>query len=105
MEFTLYDAAGHRRSPATMPGFHQGRSPRNRGLRCPADPPTIEEIIAVMRAAGQSTDGARIDEAIAQQVAEEADGLLSIGAHTNLCPAKQPYHGALPTRRGGVELE
>jgi integrase len=60
MECVLYDAAGQRRSPATMPGFHQGRSPRNKGLRYPADPPTIEEIIAVMRAAGRSTDGARL---------------------------------------------
>ncbi len=60
MESVLYDAAGHRRSPATMPGFHQGRSPRNKGLRYPADPPNIEEIIAVMRAAGDSTDGARL---------------------------------------------
>ncbi|MCW3064174.1 MAG: hypothetical protein JWN32_1346 [Solirubrobacterales bacterium] len=33
MESVLYDAACHRRSPATMPGFHQGRSPRNKGLR------------------------------------------------------------------------
>jgi site-specific recombinase XerD len=60
MESVLYDAAGHRRSPATMPGYHQGRSPRNKGLRYPADPPTIEEIVAVMRAAGESTDGARL---------------------------------------------
>ena len=48
----LYDAAGHRRSPVTMPGFHEGRVPRNKGRRYPADPPTVEEIIAVMRAAG-----------------------------------------------------
>jgi len=60
MESVLYDAAGHRRSPATLPGFHQGRSPRNNGLRYPADPPTIEEIVAVMRAAGNSADGARL---------------------------------------------
>ena len=60
MESVLFDAAGHRRSPATMPGFHQGRSPRNKGLRYPADPPTIEEIIAVMRAAGDSADGVRL---------------------------------------------
>jgi hypothetical protein len=33
------DAAGHRRSPATMPGYHQGRPPRNKGMRYPADPP------------------------------------------------------------------
>jgi hypothetical protein len=32
MESVLLDAAGHRRSPATMPGYHQGRPPRNKGL-------------------------------------------------------------------------
>jgi site-specific recombinase XerD len=47
----LLDRAGRRRSPATMPGFHAGRPPRNMGLRYPADPPTVEEIVAVMRAA------------------------------------------------------
>ena len=49
LESVLLDAAGHRRSPATMPGYHHGRAPRNKGLRYPADPPTIEEIVAVMR--------------------------------------------------------
>jgi hypothetical protein len=58
MESVLLDAAGHRRSPATMPCYHQGRTPRNKGLRYPADPPTIEEIVAVMRAAGEGPDGA-----------------------------------------------
>jgi site-specific recombinase XerD len=43
-----------------MPGYHQGRAPRNKGLRYPADPPTIEEIITVMRAAGDGADGARL---------------------------------------------
>jgi integrase len=60
MESMLLDAAGHRRSPATMPGYHQGRAPRNKGFRYPADPPTIEEIVAVMRAAGDGPDGARL---------------------------------------------
>jgi hypothetical protein len=27
------DAAGRPRSPATMPGFHAGRPPRNKGRR------------------------------------------------------------------------
>ena len=40
------DCAGRRRSPATMSGFHQGRPPRNKGLRYPPDPPTVEEIMA-----------------------------------------------------------
>jgi hypothetical protein len=40
------DATGRRRSPATMPGFHAGRPPRNKGHRHPADPPTADEIVA-----------------------------------------------------------
>ena len=34
----LLDAAGRRRSPATMPGFHAGSPPHNKGRRYPADP-------------------------------------------------------------------
>lgn len=48
----LLDAAGRRRSPATLPGHHAGRAPGNKGRRYPADPPTVEEIVAVMRQAG-----------------------------------------------------
>ena len=35
-----------------MPGYHAGRPPRSKGLRYPADPPRVEEIIAVVRHAG-----------------------------------------------------
>jgi hypothetical protein len=35
MESVLLDAAGHRRSPATMPGYHRGRPPRNKGEEYP----------------------------------------------------------------------
>jgi site-specific recombinase XerD len=42
-----------------MPGHHRGRSPRNKGRRYPADPPTTEEIIAVMRCAGATPYGLR----------------------------------------------
>lgn len=56
----LLDAAGHQRSPATMPGYHRGRPPRNKGEHYPADPPTIEEIIDVMRISGDSPDGRRL---------------------------------------------
>jgi hypothetical protein len=48
------DAAGRRRSPATLPGYHAGRPPRNKGMRYPADPPTIDEIVAVMRHASMT---------------------------------------------------
>ena len=59
MSTVLLDAAGRRRSPATMPGFHSGRPPRNKGRRYPADRPTIEETVAVMRQAGTTPDGLR----------------------------------------------
>jgi integrase len=60
MTESLLDAAGRRRSPATMPGFHAGRPPRNKGVRYPADPPTVEDIVAVMRAAGDTAHGRRL---------------------------------------------
>jgi site-specific recombinase XerD len=60
MSELLVDRAGRRRSPATMPGFHAGRPPHNKGLRYPADPPKVEEIIAVMRAAGDDAHGRRL---------------------------------------------
>ena len=50
----VLDSAGRRRSPATMPGYHAGRPPRNKGMRYPADPPTVEEIVAVMRRTGET---------------------------------------------------
>jgi len=56
----LLDCVGRRRSPATLPGYHQGRPPRNKGLRSPPDPPTVQEIVAVMRAAGNDHDGVRL---------------------------------------------
>src|SRR4051794_13980884 len=43
-----------------MPGFHAGRPPRNKGHRYPADAPTVEEIVAVMRAAGDGRHGRRL---------------------------------------------
>ena len=61
----VLDAAGRRRSPATMPGYHAGRPPRNKGQLYPADPPTVEEIIAVMRAAGDDRHGIRLRALIA----------------------------------------
>jgi site-specific recombinase XerD len=60
MSELLVDRAGRRRSPATMPGFHAGRPPHNKGLHYPADPPKVEEIIAVMRAAGDDAHGRRL---------------------------------------------
>jgi len=56
----LLDAAGRHPHPPTLPEFHAGRPPRNTGIRYPADPPTIEEIVAVMRRAGDGVHGRRV---------------------------------------------
>ena len=51
-EQTLVDVTGRPRSAAATPGHWAGCAPPNKGLRFPADPPTVEEIILVMRQAG-----------------------------------------------------
>jgi hypothetical protein len=56
----LLDAAGRRRSPVTMPGYHAGRPPGNKGLRYPADPPTVDEIVAVLRQTADDRHGWRL---------------------------------------------
>jgi hypothetical protein len=57
----LLDTAGRRRSPATLSAFHAGRAPGNKGQRYAADPPTVDEIIAVMRHAGHARYGNRLN--------------------------------------------
>ena len=59
------DAAGRRRSPATMPGYLAWRAPRNKGMDYPPDPPRAEEIVLVMRQAGQDRHGLRVRALIA----------------------------------------
>ena len=66
------DRAGRRRSPATMPGFLAGRPPRNKGLRYPADPPKVVEIIAVRRVAGDGAHGRRAASSDRHPVASRA---------------------------------
>jgi site-specific recombinase XerD len=56
----VLDAAGRRRSPATLPGYRAGRPPRNKGRLYPADPPSVEGIIAVMRESGDDRHGFRL---------------------------------------------
>jgi site-specific recombinase XerD len=93
----VVDATGRRRSPATVPGYHAGRPPRNKGMRYPADPPRVEEIVAVMRTAGGGPNGARSRGLIvvlwrAGLRVSEARGLTE----GDLDPAR----GALLVRRG-----
>ena len=97
MSEELLDCLGRRRSPAATSAFHTGRRPGNRGLRYPADPPPVEEIIAVMRAAGDGPYGDRLRGMIV--VLWRAG--LRIGealalAETDLDPAR----GAITIRRG-----
>jgi integrase len=56
----VLDSAGRRQPRATMPGYHAGRPPRNKGMRYPADPPTVEEIFAVMRLTEEHRHGWRL---------------------------------------------
>jgi integrase len=56
----LLDAAGRQRSPAAMPGHGAGIAPKNKGQVYPADPPTVDEIVAVMRQAPADRHGLRL---------------------------------------------
>jgi hypothetical protein len=66
----LLDTTGRRRSPAATPGHRTGCSPANKGMRYPADPPRIEEIIAVMRQAGSGVHADRRQRARRQDTPE-----------------------------------
>lgn len=55
----VLDAAGRRRLPATLPGYLRGRAPHNKGMSYPPDPPRPEEIVMVMRRAGNGRHGLR----------------------------------------------
>ena len=91
------DAAGRRRSPATLPGFHAGRPPRNKGMRYPADPSTVEETVAVMRAAGETIHGQRLRALI---VVLWRAGLRISGALALAEADLDPRRGAVLVRRG-----
>ena len=47
-------------SPAAMPGHNAGRAPKNEGMVYPADPPTVDEIVAVMRQTPADRHGLRL---------------------------------------------
>ncbi len=93
----LLDCTGRPRSPATLSSFHQGRVPRNRGLRYPPDPPTVEEIIAVMHAAGERPNGLRLRSII---VVLWRAGLRISEALALTETDLDPDRGALLVRRG-----
>ncbi len=91
------DRAGRPRSPATMPGYHSGRPPANKGRRYPADAPRVEEIVAVMRQAGESVYGDRLRGLIVVlwRAGLRISEALAL-AESDLDPAR----GAILVRRG-----
>lgn len=93
----VLDSVGRRRSPATLPGFHAGRPPRNKGMRYPADPPTVEEIIAVMRQADDNRHGWRLRALI---VVRWRGGLRIQEALALTEPDLDPRRGSLLVRDG-----
>ena len=93
----VLDSAGRRRSPATMPGYHAGRPPRNKGRRYPADPPTVEEIVAVMRQVGGGRHGARLRAVI---VVLWRGGLRIQEALALSERDLDPHRGSILVRRG-----
>jgi integrase len=72
------------------------RGPANKGMRYPADPPTVEEIVAVMREAGRGRTAARLRGVI---VVLWRAGLRINEAimlnETDLIPERGLDHGAL----------
>jgi len=88
------DVAGRRRSPATFSEFHRGRAPHNKGLRYPADPPRVEEIVAVMRRAGDGFAGERMRALIVV--------LWRAGLRIQEAPAL--YERDLDSRRGALPI-
>jgi integrase len=93
----LLDAAGRRRSPATLPGYHTGRPPRNKGIRYPADPPTVEEIVVVMRHAADDRHGRRLGAMIVVlwRAGLRIQEALALGEHD-----LDPGRGSLLVRNG-----
>ena len=55
----VLDVRGRAPSPVTLPGYHRGRIPRNKGQRYPADPPTTEEIVRILKACPDTLPGQR----------------------------------------------
>jgi integrase len=93
----LLDAAGRRRSPVTMPGYHAGRPPGNKGRRYPADPPTVDEIVAVLRHTAEDPHGFRIRAMIVVlwRAGLRVQESLALAEHD-----LDPRRGSLLVRRG-----
>ncbi len=94
---TSIDVTGRLRSPATTAEFHLGRTPGNKGMSYPADPPRVEEIVAVMCQAG---DGIHGDRARALIIVLWRAGLRIAEALDLREVDLEPARGALLVREG-----
>ena len=96
-DLSALDVAGRRRSPATMPGYHAGRPPRNKGMQYPADPPTVDEIVAVMRHTANNRHGWRLRAIIVVlwRAGLRVQEALALTEHD-----LDPRRGSLLVRRG-----
>jgi site-specific recombinase XerD len=95
----LLDVTGRRRSPAAMPGHNAGRAPRNRGMVYPADPPTVDEIVAVMRRVPSDRHGIRLRALI---VVLWRGGLRIQEALSLIESDLDPRRGPILVRRGAL---
>ena len=93
----LLDAIGRRRSPAAMPGHNAGHAPRNKGRVYRADPPTVDEIVAVMRQTPADRHGLRLRALI---VVLWRGGLRIEEALSLIESDRDPRRGSIPVRRG-----
>jgi site-specific recombinase XerD len=90
-----------------MPGFHGGQAPGNKGLRYPADPPKVEEIIAVMRAAGDGAHGRRLRGLIVimwRAGLRTQEGLALTEGDRRFAPHQLRHAHAVEMAREGVPL-
>ena len=80
-----------------MPGYHAGRPPRNKRMRYPADPSTVEEIVAVMRHTGDDRHGWRLRALIVVlwRAGLRIQEALALGEHD-----LDPRRGSLLVRNG-----
>ena len=101
----LLDTAGRRRSPATLSDFHARRAPGNKGQRYAADPPTVDEIIAVMRHAAHARYGNRLNGLIVVlwRAGLRINEALSSGIHRRRCRTRLPA-GAVDYSRPRARL-
>jgi integrase len=54
------DRIGRSRSPVTLPGYHRGRAPANKGQKLGPTPPTAEEIFRMLGQCEQTPHGERM---------------------------------------------